>query len=147
MTAMRWQDPGEDGLLEEAISDFLKDITKKYVDTAKSPSIGPDPAVTVGDAGEVIIVVAELPGVSTDELKVVAGARTLTLEGRWHASHLSEGMGLILNETRSGFFKRTLELPCAIKGDEAKAVLENGILEIALPKSEDSADNRRHVVL
>jgi HSP20 family protein len=49
-----------------------------------------------------------------------------------------EGRILYRRELSQGEFQRTLRLPRAVKGTEAKATFKDGILELVLPKVEQA---------
>ncbi len=85
-----------------------------------------------------VTVKAELPGYTKDEVEITLDDDLLTLrgetkeekkeedkEGRYHRS-----------EIRRGSFVRSLQLPSAVKAEEAKANFKDGVLEIVLPKAE-----------
>lgn len=136
MAAMRWQDSKPDELLEEALSDLLKDISRKYGDQAAPAAKNQEPAVSVGEEEGYYIIVAELPGVLAEDLKVIVGPGSLTLEGRWQGPGFAEKTSVIHSETRTGYFKRVVDLPGPVKGELSHAQLESGLLEIALPKAD-----------
>jgi HSP20 family protein len=77
-----------------------------------------EPIVDVFDEEDRILVIAELPGVSEDELKI-------------------EVAGDILNLTASGKdrkYAKEILLPCKVKADSVKTSYKNGIVEITLEK-------------
>jgi len=89
-------------------------------ETAKGPVVEEvrEPIVDVFDEGNRILVIAELPGVSEEEIKV-------------------EVAGDILNLTasdRDRKYAKEILLPNKVKKEGMKSVYKNGILEITLPK-------------
>lgn len=136
MAAMRWQDSNPDEHLENALNDLIKDITKRYGESASTGVKVPEPAVSVGETEEYYVIVAEIPGILTRDIKITAAPAALILEGRWQGPGFDENTALIHDEIHTGFFKRVIDLPGPVKGELARAQLENGLLEIALPKSE-----------
>lgn len=90
-------------------------------ETAKGPVVEEvrEPIVDVFDEEDHILVIAELPGVSVEEIKV-------------------EVAGDILNLTASNKdrkYAKEILLPNKVKKEGMKSVYKNGILEITLPKS------------
>ena len=90
-------------------------------ETAKGPVVEEvrEPIVDVFDEEDHILVIAELPGVSVEEIKV-------------------EVAGDILNLTasdRDRKYAKEILLPNKVKKEGMKSVYKNGILEITLPKS------------
>jgi HSP20 family protein len=77
-----------------------------------------EPIVDVIDEKDEVVVVAELPGVENDEVKVNVKGMTLTID--------------VNNAERP--YHRELELPAKVKKDQAKSSLRNGVLEVRLKK-------------
>jgi HSP20 family protein len=91
-------------------------------ETAKGPVVEEvrEPMVDVFDEAGRILVIAELPGVTEDEIKV-------------------EVAGDILNLTasdRDRKYAKEILLPGKVKPDSAKTAYKNGVLEITLEKEE-----------
>ncbi len=100
------------------------------------------PLADVKETEDAIVVTMDLPGVekqdvdisiSDDELRVVAEkkAETEVSEKDYHK-----------RERTYKRFERMVKLPVAVKMEEAKARLENGVLEITLPKEIVTARKR-----
>lgn len=100
------------------------------------------PLADVKETEEAIVVTMDLPGVekqdvdisiSDDELRVVAEkkAETEVSEKDYHK-----------RERTYKRFERMVKLPVAVKVEEAKARLDNGVLEVTLPKEVVTARKR-----
>jgi HSP20 family protein len=79
---------------------------------------------------------AELPGVSLDNLEILAHGDSLTISGSRPSSQNDGGRPLIRAERLSGAFERTLTLPVEIDADKVSAMLRDGVLTITLPKAQ-----------
>lgn len=101
------------------------------------------PPVDVIDREKEVIVRAEVPGVSKDELDVTVTDSTLTLRGEYRKEEKEEKGEYYRSETCYGGFSRTLNLPADVDAAKAKAKFENGIVEITLPKV--AATKRRSI--
>ncbi|MBN2229557.1 MAG: Hsp20/alpha crystallin family protein [Candidatus Thorarchaeota archaeon] len=77
-----------------------------------------EPLVDIVEEDGEIVVVAEVPGVERDEIKVRIKGTTLTI----HAD----------NPDRP--YHKEIELPSKVKKDEAKSAIRNGVLEVRLKK-------------
>jgi HSP20 family protein len=93
-------------------------------ETAKGPVVEEvrEPIVDVFDEKDHILVIAELPGVSNDNIKV-------------------EVTGDILNLTTSDKdrqYAKEILLPCKVNADTLKTSYKNGILEITLEKEKSN---------
>lgn len=141
MAAMKWQE--REDALEESLQRFLKDISERYGNEIDAPAArigrGAAPSVSLLDVGPTFIIQAEIPGVAPSMLKVTAGSRSVLIEGSWRPPLEEEEGCAIIDESSRGRFKREIELPEPVAGDLAVAVLENGILEIELPKCAERA--------
>ena len=85
-----------------------------------------------------MVVKAELPGLSKEDLDVTLTESTLTLKGEKKKEEEVREKNFYRSERSSGSFVRTIELPSEVKTDQTKASFKNGILEIRLPKTEDA---------
>ncbi|BAT72247.1 HSP20 family protein [Thermosulfidibacter takaii ABI70S6] len=96
------------------------------------------PALDVYDEDDKIIVKAELPGVSKDDIEIVVRDNELTIKGEKKKEEEVKEENYYYSERSFGKFVRTIRLPVEIKADEVKARFKNGILEIELPKVEEA---------
>jgi HSP20 family protein len=94
-----------------------------------------EPAVEMCDTKDAVIVKAQVPGVSKDQLQVNITEDTLTLKGEMKEEEKKEEKNFYRQEFRYGAFERTIALPTAAQADKATAQLKDGVLEITLPKS------------
>jgi HSP20 family protein len=78
------------------------------------------------------IVTAELAGIELDELQLEIQGRQLILAGR-RAPTAVEGDLYQQVEIERGQFRRTIELGADVRGEEATAHYEDGILRVELP--------------
>jgi HSP20 family protein len=96
---------------------------------------GTAPAVEVCDTKDAVVVKAQVPGVSKDQLQVDITDDTLTLKGARKEEEKQEDKNFYRREFHYGAFTRTMALPMAVQADKATAQLKDGVLEITLPKS------------
>ncbi len=94
------------------------------------------PRIDMVDKGNALVVRAEMPGIKKDDLDVLITGDRLTIDASRKFKEEEKDDTCFRNEMAYGRIYRTLHLPVAIKGDEAKAELKDGILEIILPKVE-----------
>lgn len=80
-----------------------------------------------------LLLIADLPGVTKDQLSIQVDAETLTLEGRRTAA--ANG-SLLAAEYRPYDFRRTFTVPPGIDRDKIEAELTDGVLRLHLPKEE-----------
>jgi len=80
-----------------------------------------EPLVDVIDANGEIKVVAELPGVEKDDIKLHGTEETLTIS---------------VDTPKRKYFKE-IPLPTRINPKEAKTIYKNGVLEVTIPKTKE----------
>jgi HSP20 family protein len=123
--------------LQKRMSELMEEAEKTPLD--KSIIM---PLADVKETDENVIVTMDLPGIekedvdisiAEDELRVMAERKTETevSEKDFHK-----------RERTYRKFERILKLPVAVKVDEAKASLKEGVLEVTLPKEVITAKTR-----
>lgn len=85
---------------------------------------------------EEIIVVASLPGLTSDEVDIAIEGDTLTIRGELRPP--LENVEYLFQERGYGAVSRTLTLNVPVEADKAEAVFENGLLTLTLPKAEET---------
>ena len=92
--------------------------------------------VDISETENEIIVRADLPGFSKDEVSVNATESTLTIEAKHKEERRKRGEKYYTVERRVGSFRRVISLPVEVEPERAKAKMKDGVLEIILPKKE-----------
>jgi HSP20 family protein len=103
------------------------------------------PLLNMWEDDDTLHVEAELPGFDLDELEIyVTGGNQLSLAGE---RNQLEREGGVWHRQERGFgkFRRTFELPWDVDCDKVSATFENGILSIAMSKSEEAKPRRIEV--
>src|SRR5262245_60311163 len=91
------------------------------------------PAVDFVETDESFVIIDELPGLSSDEidLKVEGQVVTLSAERQTQPQNLT----FYRRERSTGTFSRSFTLPSAVEAGRISARLQQGVLEVVLPKS------------
>ncbi|MCO6414128.1 MAG: Hsp20/alpha crystallin family protein [Thiogranum sp.] len=103
-----------------------------------APFEGRMPKVDIIDRNDEILVRAELPGVDKKDVDVSMTDYTVTIKGETRKEAKEEKGDYYRSEMSSGMFSRTVTLPAEVDGARAKATFKDGILELTLPKIEES---------
>jgi HSP20 family protein len=90
------------------------------------------PQIEVFQKGNDLIVRADLPGLSRDEVHVDINDNVLTIQGERKQEHEEERDGWYRNERSFGSFHRAIPLPEGTIADSAKATFKDGVLEVVL---------------
>lgn len=96
------------------------------------------PRVDIIDRDSDIVVKAEIPGVRKEDLDVSMTDSTVTIKGSTSHEEKQEKGNYYRCEISRGSFRRTVALPANVDTDKAKAVFNDGILELTIPKVEKS---------
>lgn len=94
------------------------------------------PLVDIFEENEVIRIVAELPGVKPEDVKISVEGNLLTVKGTKEQVAEEKAEKIHRYERTYGAFERTFTLPATVDPEKIKATYENGVLTIALPKVE-----------
>lgn len=95
------------------------------------------PAVDMRQKGDDVIVTMEVPGIKIDVVDVSVENDVLTISAEKKEKKEVKKEDYYHKEIKEGSFSRSIILPMKVKGEEAKAEIENGVLEIILPKADE----------
>ena len=94
------------------------------------------PSVDVFEDKESLKIVAELPGLKPEDVKITLENSTLTLRGEKKQVAEEKTERVHRYERSYGSFERSFSLPNTVDVDKVAASFENGVLTITLPKAE-----------
>jgi HSP20 family protein len=119
------------------------------------------PPAEVTEDNENYRITLELPGIDPQNVEVnVSGNNTLTIQAQRRAEWQSEGQGsqqtqggqqgqqgrnVLISERSYGRIQRSFHLPNDIDTNRVHAEFRHGLLNITLPKSSESRDQRRRI--
>ena len=86
-----------------------------------------EPLVEVNEENDQIVIIAEIPGATKQDVEIKATSRTLTISTKADSLAIK--------------YYKEIELPTPINSDYAKARLQNGILEVKLKKLDEKHKN------
>jgi HSP20 family protein len=90
--------------------------------------------VDVTDTGKAYKVVAEIPGIPKEKLDIRVRGTSVEIRGEQSEENEPKEPEYVHRERVYAGFYRALEMPEPVVGPEAKAKVENGLLELELPK-------------
>lgn len=100
------------------------------------------PSVDIFEEGGDMVVKAELPGISKENLHVTISENTLTITGEKKEEEKVEKKDYHRLERSYGSFSRSFRLPDNVNGDKAKASFKDGILEVRVPKTKETKQKK-----
>jgi HSP20 family protein len=96
------------------------------------------PAVDIYETPETIIMKADLPGLSREDIEIQIRDNTLSLRGERRFAKDVQQENYLRIERAYGAFQRNFTLPATIQQDEIRATFRDGVLELTLPKAEEA---------
>ncbi len=102
------------------------------------PFEGKWPRADVIDRDNEVVVRAEVPGIDKKDLDISITENAMTIKGTSRREEKEEKGDYYRCETTQGSFSRTLTLPCNVDGTRAKASFKDGVVEVTVPKLEQS---------
>jgi HSP20 family protein len=97
-----------------------------------------EPAVDLYEDKDDIVVKAEMPGLSKEDIDVNITDHLLVLKGEKKKEEEANERDYYRSERIYGSFVRSIPLPAETDPQKAKASFKNGVLEVRLPKSEEA---------
>jgi len=143
-----------DSFIDDTMRRFRRDVDRIFSDFYNEAKVGNTgtsrttdavtfvPRVDVREVGNDILVHAELPGVSKENVNVEVRDNSLIISGENKKEEKHEtGTGWI-SERRFGRFQRTIPLPVNVDSEKTKAKFSEGVLEITIPRTEEATGRR-----
>ena len=101
------------------------------------------PHIDVSETENEVRICAELPGVRDEDIDVSLDDDILTIRGEKKFERKDDKENFHFMERSYGSFQRSLRLPYSVNPDEVKAHVENGVLTVTVPKTQQQARSRR----
>ena len=130
--------------IENRISRFFNDalwnLDWPYQDSALAAWV---PPVDVFEQADAIRIVAEVPGVKPEDVKISVENNVLTIHGTKQQVAEERTERVHRYERSYGTFERSFTLPTTVDAGNIKADYEHGVLTVTLPKVEKARP--RHI--
>lgn len=121
----------------ERIRERMEQAWRQVLGPPGAPRFCPpliEPAIDIYETEREVVVVAELAGISEEDVEVTVSGRTLTMDGERKPRRGRPGRLYSQMEISHGPFHREVLLPAEVDAKEARAEYSHGLLEIVLPK-------------
>ncbi|HHV95706.1 MAG TPA: Hsp20/alpha crystallin family protein [Clostridiaceae bacterium] len=127
--------------------DFLSREVSNFFESMPFPFWGrtTSPRVDVYQTEKDVIVKAEIPGVSKEDLNIFIDENSIKLSGQTRKDNEFKDENVYRSERYYGSFSRTIPLPAEVKTEQAKAEYKDGILSIVVPKAESAKMRGRRI--
>ncbi len=100
------------------------------------------PHVDIYEDDTSITLKAEIPGVNREDVHLDISNGVLSISGKKRFAHEDRNESYHIIERQYGTFKRSFTIPEIVESDKIDARCENGVLEVFLPKSEQSVTRK-----
>ena len=122
-------------LLRSRMNRRFTDFGRAYGEEYGWPVINATPRTNLYDSGGQMKLIAEVPGISKEELNIRIQGNYLELSGTRKADS-PKGYKAHRVERGTSSFSRSFTLPAEVDAERVEAVLKEGILTLVLPKAE-----------
>jgi len=96
-----------------------------------------NPVVDIYDNDDSVVIKADLPGLSKDDITIDFENRTLTVKGERSFENEVKEENYYRRERAFGKFHRAFTVPAEVNPDQIKADFKDGVLKIEIPKPEE----------
>jgi HSP20 family protein len=103
------------------------------------------PSIDVRETETDIVVEAELPGMSEDDVDVTLSNGTLTIKGEKKSEREEKEDDYHLTERSYGRFQRSFRVPDTVDEDKIEAKLEKGVLHVTLAKRPEAVKAEKKI--
>lgn len=101
--------------------------------------------VDIREVEDHLLIEAELPGLSRENIDITVEDGVLTIAAQYGAEQEQERNGYHLRERRHGRFERSFRMPAVVDLNQVAADLKDGILTVRVPKREEAKPRRIEV--
>lgn len=137
------------------VDQLFRDFQSGFYTTVRNPSFAaatygheaaPAPALAdVADRGEQYEIQADLPGVSRDQIDVRVIGNAVQLQATPKSPTAGNGAAYLRRERNWSGYRRIIELPEPIRGEDIRARFEDGVLTVSVPKAHPVVERKVEV--
>ena len=132
-----------DRLFDKVMENQFPNFTEEF--GVKCFEGGAYPKVNVYEYEDKIGIVAEIPGLSKEQVNIEVEDNVLTISGDKHNVTDDESAKVIRRELKHSSFKRSFQLGDQLDAENVSAKFEDGILSIGIPKTEPESPKKKFV--
>jgi HSP20 family protein len=143
MALARWTPMGNLASFQDEMNRMFEQIFRGGTGEEAGWGVRPwVPPVDIYETDDALVLKAELPGISKDDVSIEIHQNTLILRGqRKHEAEVKEDRYHRV-ERAYGTFQRSFVLPTLVDQEHVQATYKDGVLELRLPKSEAAKPKR-----
>jgi HSP20 family protein len=139
MTIVRWDPFREFSQLQDRVTRAFSSPYNRFGSDALLTSGGWVPPVDIYQSGEhEIVLKAELPGMSREDIEITVDNGTLSIKGQKKLGGEVKEEEFHRIERQYGTFSRSFSLPNTVDPNKVGADFQNGVLTVRLPLREEA---------
>ena len=134
--------------MDKLVGDF--DFGRGWLPPALARNAGPGlwaPEIEMFEQNGELIVRADLPGLTKDDVNVEIDNDAITIEGERRSEQKENREGFYRTERSYGKFYRRLPLPDGVEAENANATFRDGVLEITMDAPKRTESKPRKVAI
>lgn len=139
MAIVRWDPARELDTLQSEFNRLFDTFAGERPETRSRRWV---PAMDLAETGDHLVLRADLPGLSRDDVEIEMKDNVLTISGERRSESEEKADGYYRVERAMGSFSRSLTLPEGIDADGISADFTDGVLEVRIPKPEERKPHR-----
>lgn len=137
MTAGKWDPFGNANKLQDRINRMFEDIFPGTSENGDFSACTWKPVVDIYEAGDGIVITADLPGVEKNDVSIEVKGNVLVLKGERRVDSDAGKEKYFCKERCHGTFFRAFTLKTAVLPEKIMANFKNGVLTIRIPHPEE----------
>lgn len=145
MTLVRWEPFRELAALQSELGRWMSQTLGGMAPTGNGHSSTWLPAVDAWETEQELVLAFDLPGIERDQITIELEENILTVSGQREQTQEQSGERFYRFERRYGTFARSVTLPQGVDENKIHAECKNGVLEVRIPKPEQSKPKRIQV--
>lgn len=143
MAITRWDPFAELSTMERDFDRLFSRLVRPSVSTELENVVWM-PTMDVMKRDDDVVLRAELPGVSADDIDISVTDGVLVIKGERFRDEESEEAGYVMRESFRGGFERSVTLPEGISPEDLTASFTDGVLEVVIPKAASIESHETH---
>jgi len=134
MELVRWRPRTEMPALQDDLDRTVDRLFRTWMGPVSFSEFNWHPTVDVGETNDEVVVKAEMPGMSKDDIEINVEDNQLILSGEKKQEQKDTNYYRV--ERSYGAFRRIFTLPARVDVSKVKATYQDGVLTVRVPKSE-----------
>ena len=132
-----------DRMFDNIVSNQFPEFEKNFGISFEKGSF---PKVDVADYDDSVVIIAEIPSLKKDALKIEIEEGILSISGDKHQLD-DENVRYIRKELKHSSFRRSFQLGDLLNTENISANFEDGVLRIEIPKKEPTIPKKQEVTI